>query len=469
MSDDQGSGAATPQDPSTEADDADPRGDLEALRAERDAALAELAQLRETPPPRRTGRRILTGTLVVISCVAFLTSTIGIWANRNFLNTGVWVDHVGPLAENPAVQEALSKRITAELMQIVDPKELFEEALPERGQILAVPLSGAVEGFVRKEVDKFVASRAFDTLWVAINRNAHRAAVNLIEGRTPNVEAGDDTITVNLLPLINQVLAQITSTSPEVFGRTINIPDIQIDEVPSEAIDKFNDTFGTDLPDNFGQITIRSSGTLEQVQDAVALFNKIIWISIAVFVASTIGAFALSVNRRRTFYQLAITAVFMLFLLRRVGVRVEDQILQRVPPDGSVPAVKAVTDALLQGLFDGTRVALWLLIPALVIVWGTGPSARAGAVRARIGAVGSSLMGAARERGSDPAVLAWIQRYRDALRFAGVVVAIVLLVWLSLSWLWILILILALAAYEIGLERLTAGSDDQEVSGGDVQ
>ena len=436
------------------------------MRAERDEARAELDELRTTKPSRHIPRRLLAGTMVVISCVAFLTGSIGIWASRSFLDTAVWVDHVGPLAEDPDVQEALGNRITTELMMVVDPQTLFEEALPERGQILAAPLSGAVEGFVGDQVDKFVASDAFANLWVGINREAHQAAVKVLRGQSEAVEAGDDAVTLNLVPVINQVLAEITSASPELFGRTINIPDVQIDEVPSSAIDKINDAFGTDLPDDFGQITIYDGGTLQEIQDAVALFDRIVWVSVVVFVLSTIGAFAASVDRRRTFFQLAIPAVLILVLLRRAAIRAQDQILQLVPSDGSVPAVEAVTDALLQGLFDGTRLVLWALVAALAVVWITGPGAGATATRRRTSAAASAVSGAARERSSDPATVAWLTAHRDALMVAGVVVAVFLLVWSSLSWFGLLVLLALLAAYEIALNRMTAQRGEQPEESG---
>ncbi len=60
-----------------------------------------------------------------------------------------------------------------------------------------------------------------------------------------------------------------------------------------------------------------------------------------------------------------------------------------------------------------------------------------------------SLTSAARDRGSDPATTDWIVRNRDALRIAGVVVAVVLLWWLSLSWFWAFVILALVAGYEV--------------------
>jgi hypothetical protein len=430
------------------------------LRAERDEARAELERVQEARGSRHLTRRVVAGVLVVISCLSFLAGGVGIWASRSFLDTDVWVDRVGPLADNPDVQEALSARITSEIMQVVDPQTLFQEALPERGQILAVPLSGAVEGFVGDQVDNFVAGDAFADIWVGVNRQAHQAAVKVLRGESDAVTAGDETVTLNLVPVINRVLASITSASPELFGRSIDIPDVQIDEVPTKAIDAINNTFGTDLPDDFGQITVYDGGELEEIQDAVALFDRIVWISVVVFVLSTVGAFAASVNRRRTFYELAIPWILILLLLRRGAVRAQDQVLDLVPPKGSVPAVRATTDALLSGLFDGTRILVWILVVALAVVWVTGPTDRAGALRRRAASAAAAVAGAASERSNDPATATWLIAHRPVLQAAGVVVAVVLLLWLNLGWFGMLLLLVILGAYEWVLARLEGPGDD---------
>lgn len=71
------------------------------------------------------------------------------------------------------MQDALSARLTEQVMALVDPEALFEEVLPEQGQVLAVPLANAVEGFVGDQVDVFIASDAFEHLWVGAIEVAH--------------------------------------------------------------------------------------------------------------------------------------------------------------------------------------------------------------------------------------------------------------------------------------------------------
>ncbi|HSK23148.1 MAG TPA: hypothetical protein VK906_08235, partial [Egicoccus sp.] len=122
-------------------------------------------------------RRTVAALLVALACVVLVAAVIGIWARRNFLDTGRFVDRAGPLIEEAAVQQVLAARLTEQLMVLVDPEALFREALPERGQILTVPLANAVEGFVGDQVASFLATEQFERLWVGAIEVAHEASV----------------------------------------------------------------------------------------------------------------------------------------------------------------------------------------------------------------------------------------------------------------------------------------------------
>ncbi len=174
--------------------------------------------------------------------------------------------------------------------------------------------------------------------------------MKVLRGDAEAVQATDGNVTINLVPIINQVLANITSASPELFGRTVDIPDVQIDEIPASAVDKINEAFGTDLPADFGQFTVYDDGQLKEVQDAIALFDTLVWVSVVLFLLSTVGALALSVNRRRTLVQLAVVDIAHPRSScgeRRSPPRTSCSDLVRV--DANVPAVRATSDAVLSG------------------------------------------------------------------------------------------------------------------------
>jgi len=58
----------------------------------------------------------------------------------------------------------LSDRLTTQIFGLVDVEAIVADALPPRGQILAGPLTGGIEDFVREKVDEVLSSDDFGTV-----------------------------------------------------------------------------------------------------------------------------------------------------------------------------------------------------------------------------------------------------------------------------------------------------------------
>jgi hypothetical protein len=127
-------------------------------------------------------RAIATGLLVFLACVGLVASIIGIWGHRNLLATARFTGRVAPLSDDPAFDAALGNELTQLVTTAVDVRSYLEDALPDRARILAVPLTDAIEGFIRDRVDKFVSSDRFDDLFESAVRRAHEAALRVLRG-----------------------------------------------------------------------------------------------------------------------------------------------------------------------------------------------------------------------------------------------------------------------------------------------
>jgi len=433
------------------------------LAAERDRLKTEVDELRAQVPtagPRRAGRprRIVTALLVVLTSIVFTVAVVGAWAHRNVLNTDKWVETVGPIAEDPAVQQTLGNWMTTELMGAIDPEAFFESVLPERGQVLAAPLTSAVEGFVDDQVNDFLASDTFQRLWVEVNRRAHTRAVDVLEGDTGNLQIENGEVVLNLVPVLNGVLAQIGEASPEIFGRTVDLPTVTVDDIPEDAVAKVESALGRDLPDDFGQFTVFDAQQLEAAQDAVALFDRFVVaaaILAVVLIAVTLGV---SPYRRRTLLQLAVGIALGVVLLRRIGLRVEDEVVDLAKPENR-EAVGVVVSAFVDSLLDAT---VWILAAAaLVAVMAlvTGPYGWARVLRRRTASLAHALAAALRSavtRRPDEATVAWVVAHRELLQVGGIVAGIVVLLLVDLSWLGLLLLALVIGGFELAVARIAA-------------
>jgi len=441
--------------PTTEPDE------LEALRRERDQLAERLTRVEGSSHGRRRRlRRVAVVLLLVLGCTSFTVAAVGVWVRRNVADTEVWVERSGSLADDPAVRAALGHAISDEVIELVDPEALFVEALPERGRLLAAPLSGAVEGFIRERVDRFLASDGFRTLWRAANEQVHSRMVRLLRGDNDAVQTGDGTVKINLVPIIDEVLAELSTTSPELLGREVDIPEVSVEDVPDAAIARLGAALGVELDDDFGQVTVYDEGRLEALQDGIAQARRLLVLVIVVACGCLVGALALSDRRRRTLLQMVVGLAIGVALVRRLGIRARSEVVGGIDDRVTADAAGAVVDAFLGPLLDVTRLLLVGLVIVAAIAVLTGPYPRVVRLRARAadgarraGPVVRALVpGSA---GDDDRALAWIEAHRATLQVSGIVVGLLALVLLDLSFVGLLVLVAAIGAFELALRPPT--------------
>ena len=442
-------------DTPTEIDPPDePTPDVEALKAERDALAQEVETLHTRKRRKGRVRGVLAVVGVVMSCVLLVTACLGVWARRSFLKTDNFSTRAGQLIDDPGVQTALSAYLTDQLNQLIDPQEIFSEALPDRAQILAIPLAGAVEGFVGDQVSTFIASDTFARLWKDAVEVAHREAVRVLEGDTPLLEESGDQIVINLLPVINRVLAQIGESSPDILGRSVDLPTITVDDVPDAAREAIGDALGITLDDNFGTFTIYDDGALSSAQEAVSLADKLVWVLVVLAPLAIAATIAISARRRRTLLQLTVGIALSMVLVRRLVFLFQKDLLNYVQVERNIPAVEATSDAFLDPLLTG---ALWIGIGALIIgaiAAVTGPYPWAVRLRGGVASLARTVVTAASDRTQDQDTLDWVGANVDRLRLGGAAVGLVLLWWLDLSWLGFFLLAALVGGYELLVHRL---------------
>ncbi len=142
-----------------------------------------------TPRHHRTvgsvARATLSAILIVLGVLSLVLSPVAIWGRNLVLNTNHYVETVAPLVKNPGVQEVIVNQVDKQVQANLDVAAYVKQVLPPRAaNLLAAPVQSAVYGLVRTLTTKVVQSKAFYTLWVTINRVAHKQIVTLVTGRT---------------------------------------------------------------------------------------------------------------------------------------------------------------------------------------------------------------------------------------------------------------------------------------------
>lgn len=412
--------------------------------------------LSATPSPAGSVGVSRTRSWTVVALVALTTlstfvSTIAVWGHAVLLNTDRWVATVGPLAADEAITEAVADYVVDQVVAVLDVEQLAVEALPDRADFLAAPLTSAVQGFVTDQVAELLQTEQFRTLWVEANRFAHTQAVRLLRGEPGVVMAQDGTISLNLLPLIGLAFDRLDERG--LLPSSFENPAIDHTTPPAEAIAALSDALGVGIPEDFGQITVYDDRTLAQAQEAVRIFDRAVVAIVVLTVLLGAAALALSPDRRRTVLQLGLAVVGALVLSVALVNAATDHVLAIITDDLGRSAAAAVVAHILASLRSIGRWVAWTGVAAAAVAFLTGDSDWAHKARTlgRQLRGGTLDPGARAATGDDPgtlAALAWLDRHRDALRLAGVAVAFAVLMAGDLGFGGLLILAGGLALYQ---------------------
>ena len=88
----------------------------------------------------------MAALLIVLGCILAPVSVLGVWAANQVSNTDRYVANMQPLIHEPAIQSALSARITAEIESRIDVPALVSTDVVAAGQR---PPAAAVAAGVR--------------------------------------------------------------------------------------------------------------------------------------------------------------------------------------------------------------------------------------------------------------------------------------------------------------------------------
>ena len=398
-------------------------------RAELERLRAEVSTLRARAQPEGTAggravrqrwRTIVAVLLIVLGCVLAPLAGVAVWARNQVTNTDRYVATVAPLAEDPAIQNAIADQITAQIFTYIDVQGLTTQAvsalatrsglspeLADRLEGLAGPIANGVQSFTRTEVGKVVQSQAFADAWVQANRLAHDALVKALTGEGGGaVTVQGDTVSVDLAPFIQTVKQQLVAA-----GFTL-----------AERIPQVNATF-----------TLFQSEQITRAQRVFDLLNTLgNWLPLIALVLLGIGVYVAKDHRRALVGAAVGVAVGMLLLA--LGLAVFRSIYLDAVPASVLPhdAAAVAYDTIVRVLRAGLRTVLVLALVVAAGAFLTGGSVTAVRTRQSLAGAIGWLQGSAEHAGlrTGP-VGGWVHQHRRALRIGAVVLASLALVFWS--------------------------------------
>jgi CheY-like chemotaxis protein len=431
--------------------------EVERLRTERDKLDMRLKRSEERKVRRGRARSLTATLLTLLACLAITVTVPAAWTYRTLFVTDAFVDRVTPIGFDPDVTPVLSDRLTTQIFGLIDVEAIVAEALPPRGQILAGPLTGGIEDFVREKVNEVLSSDQFRDRWIQANRFAHTQIVAVLRNESEIVDTAGGRVVLNLLPVVNEALQRIESRAAGLFQKDIDLPEVTGGEVPDEVRERISLALGVEVPEDFGEIVVFESDKLEAAQDAVSFFDRAIVFLVILTLVLIALALWMSRRRRRTLLQLVVGSMVGIVVVRRLAMWVEDQVVELAQrPDGE-RALASITDQVLGSFFSVTATAIVVGLAILAFALITGPYGWAVTVRAKTAALARGVVTTASDPSRQESTVVWVRGHREALQLSGGIAFVLVLLILDLSWLGFLLLGGLIALYEIWLARLGAG------------
>ena len=408
--------AATDSEPDSTAQGAglgqDDRAELERLRIE----VTELRRERSDQRRRHhiSWRGPVSTLLIVIGCVLAPLSVVGVWTANQVSDTNRYIANIEPLIHEPAVQNALTDKITTQITTHLNVTGYANQAaalltskgLPRVGTLLKTfgpAISSAVTGFVHNTVHKIVTSDRFANTWIQVNTVAHQTLVQALSGQGGAIAVSNGQVTIDLAPFIAIVKANLAERG---F------------------------TLVNSLPPIHPTLALFSSKTLVQAQTLYRVINDLkIVLPILALVLIAAGVY-IARGHRRALIGAGLGFAASMLVLGAALLIVRGVYLNSVPNDVLPSNAAAVMfDTLVRFIKEALRV---LLVIGLIVAIGaflTGPSVTA--VRTRAGFV--SAFGWLRSSGERKGVTTgpagrWTYAHRHALRICAVGLAAIVFV-----------------------------------------
>lgn len=309
--------------------------EVERLREENERLREQVAAA-----PQRTGHRgksILSAFIIIVACLLAPLSVVAVWAKGEVTDTNRYVETVAPLAENPAIQEAVANKISDAIFAKINLEDLTSNVITaladNRGLTaeqqaalkgLSGPVVSGIESFIRDQITKVIQSPQFAQAWATANEAAHDALVKALSGQdTGALQVQGNEVTLNLAPVLDEVKQKLVAQ-----GFTV------AEKIPSV------DT----------NIVLFQSDSISKMQQFYSLLEKVgFWMPIIVAILGIIAIFV--ANKR---YVAVMGLGIGLILSMGVGLMLMSiarmEYLDKLPSTVNPQAAQAVFDQLTEFL-----------------------------------------------------------------------------------------------------------------------
>jgi hypothetical protein len=304
------------------------------------------------PRERRWGARSIVSLLVfVLATVLLVPGLVGHWGHRTVIDGERYIQTVGPLINQPEIQEALATAVTDAVVQKLESEKVVENFLgnivpnDQLTGLLAGPISAGINSLVGQLVTSFIQSDEFEKIWIEVNKAAQKGVVLVLEGEPGGpVSLQGDEIVLDTSAVAHAIQQHLVDAGITVAG---NIT----------------------LPENDRQIVLFSSPALKTVRTIYGLTSPILEYLPLIIAILFAGSIVLARRRART---VVATGVVLLAgaVLLLIGINAGETVVVNQTAGTPWEAASAVFySTLLDYLVGGTEAIVALGIIVIAAGW----------------------------------------------------------------------------------------------------
>jgi hypothetical protein len=326
------------------------------------------------------------------------------------LSTDNFVALTAPLAEDPAIQAALTEATAEQLDRALD--------LGPIGRYVVSGVAGEV-----------YASDQFAAVWAGLMRSFHAQVVGLLRNEQSIASIEDGQLVLNLFPVIAAITERVNALNLAIGDRTLQLPTLTDPEDPEISRAELEAALGRTLAPGFGIVAIGEAERLTTAQRYVTLFDALVVVLFVITAALALITLALARRRIRMIALLAVGGLATLLAARLIIASAADAIATEVAAGG--PAAIIGGEAIAQVADSYRAFAGGILLIGLIV------------------AIGGTVVAWLLERSAAKAGDRRVTSLADGwfLVLAGLCAALVALLALGLTWATLAILGLAYLAW----------------------
>lgn len=351
--------------------------------------------------------------LIVLGCVMAPISVVAVWGANQVSNTDRYLANISPLISQPAVQNALTDRISTAVSKQIHVQRLTNQVaaqlshrgLTRLGSLLSTfsgSIASGVAGVIHSTVATIIRGAQVRRLWIQGNRLIHEQLVLALSGKKSAITVSNGQVVVGLGPIVNEVKHNLAAR-----GLTI------VNKLPP-----VNPTF-----------PLFSAKYLVKAQTLYRVLTALKWILPFLALACLAAGVYVARRHRRALVGVGLGLAASMIVLGVALAIARTLYLNKLPVTVNAAAGAVAFDTLVRFIRQGLRVLLVIGLVVALAAFFTGPSVTAVRTRHALKSGLAAIRGTGEKAGlTTGPVGGWVYRYRTALRVTAVSVAALVLV-----------------------------------------